>query len=286
MGRGRASLCDRPARCESLPVLDRDEMRVITVPFALALASQAISTVPDLSHDFVGVVGTFVLLNGRTNEYVRYNPTRADARFSPCSTFKIPHTAILLESGIAPDADYEVAYDPAYKQPSQWARDFTLKTAFQLSAAWYYQVLGRRAGMRVEQRFLHQFAYGNEDTRGGLDKMGEPFWLDGTLRISANEQVEFLRRFYEGRLGLSDRTSQITKQIMVAEDRPMWRLSAKTGACHPNGEDTTNWYVGYVEKTDGAYYFALEMADKDFGRAYTERIPKARAILTELGVLR
>ena len=44
----------------------------------------------------------------------------------------------------------------------------------------------------------------------------------------------------------------------------------------------TSWHV---EKTDGEHYFALEMGDKDFGRAYSERIPIARAILTKLGVL-
>ena len=71
------------------------------------------------------------------------------------------------------------------------------------------------------------------DTRGGLDKTGVPFWVDGTLRISANEQVAFLKRLYEGRLGLSDRTTRLTKEIMVAEETPTWRLSAKTGACQP-----------------------------------------------------
>src|SRR3989442_826886 len=136
-----------------------------------------------------------------TSATTRRAPTSASR---PCSTFKIPHTAILLESGVAPDADYTLKYDPAYQQPSQWAKDFTLSGAFKASALWYYQVLARRAGMPVEQRFVRQFKYGNEDTRGGLSEMGRLFWVDGTLRISANEQVAFLRRFYEGRVGLSE----------------------------------------------------------------------------------
>lgn len=47
--------------------------------------------------------------------------------------------------------------------------------------------------------------------------------------------------------------TQITKQIMFAEETPAWRLSAKTGAYHPVGEDTANWYVGYVEKGGDVY---------------------------------
>ena len=72
---------------------------------------------------------------------------------------------------------------------------------------------------------------------------------------------------------------------MVAEEGSGWRLSAKTGACHPTGEDTTNWYVGYVEKGEIVSYFALEMGDKDFGRAFAERVSKTRQMLSDLGVL-
>jgi beta-lactamase class D len=138
--------------------------------------------------------------------------------------------------------------------------------------------------MPAETRFVQQFDYGNIDTRGGLDKTGAPFWMDGTLRISANEQVEFLRKFYESQLGLSDRTTRLTKAIMLEENPSTWTLSGHSGACHPESEDTTNWRVGYVEKSDGVHYFALETGDK-FGRFFPGGV-SAREILTELGVLR
>jgi beta-lactamase class D len=263
-----------------------DVMKKIAPLFALIFILQLNASRPDLTHYFAGLDATFVLLNGKTNQFIRYNPNRAAQRFSPCSTFKIPHTALLLESGVAPGADYELKYDPVYTQPPQWAQDFTLAGAFKASALWYYQVLAQRAGMSVEQRFVDQFAYGNRDTRTGLKEIGHTFWVDGTLRISANEQVMFLRRFYERKLGLSERTTGITKQIMLVEERPNYRLSAKTGACQHNREQTANWYVGYVEKPDRIYYFALEMGDKDYGRAYSERISITRTILTDLGILK
>jgi beta-lactamase class D len=263
-------------------------MRLAITVLALAVVakSSAPAPAPDVSRHFTGLDGTFVLLDGRTNIYTRYNTTRAEQRFPPCSTYKIPHTAILLESGIAKDADHLVKYDPAYRQPSQWAKDFTLEGAFKASALWYYQVLGRLAGMPTEARFVRAFAYGNTDTSGGLDRFGDPFWVDGSLRISANEQVAFLQRLHDGRLGLSARTTQITKDIMVAETTTSWRLSAKTGACQPTGEQTANWYVGYVERGDGVYYFALELGDANFGRAFSERVSIARAILADLGIIR
>jgi beta-lactamase class D len=43
--------------------------------------------------------------------------------------------------------------------------------------------------------------------------------------------------------------------------------------------------VGYVEKAKAVHYFSLQIGAPDYGRAYSQRIPIARAILTELGVL-
>ena len=261
----------------------RASLLIAVVP--LVLGVQLPRRPADLSAHFKGLDGTFVLLNGTTGEYIRHNPSRAARRFAPCSTFKIPHTAILLESGAAPDPGFTLKYDPVLKQPANWARNFDLTGAFQASALWYYQVLARKVGMTAERRFLEQFQYGHFEGRGGLDPPGAPFWVDGSLTISANEQVEFLRRFYEGRFGLSDRATRLTKGIMVAETSATSRLSAKTGACQPKGHETTNWYVGYVEKAGGTYYFALQIGAPAYGRAFALRIPIARAILTSLGVL-
>ena len=252
---------------------------------ALSLGVVQSSTSTDLSSHFGDLDGTFVLLDGRSGAYVRHNPARAARRFAPCSTFKVPNTAILLESGIVADPAETLAYDPALKQPKQWARDFDLPGAFKASALWYYRAQARLAGMDVERRWVERFAYGNTDVSGGLDGATGPFWVDGTLRISANEQVEFLRRFREGRLGLSERTTRLTKAIMVADQSPTWSLSAKTGACRPAGEQTANWYVGYVERGADVHYFALQIGADDYGRAYRERVAIARRILPALGVL-
>lgn len=261
-------------------------VRVFVACVALVVAQTTVArTQPDLSRQFEGLEGTFVLLNGSTGAFVRHDPARAAERFAPCSTFKIPHTAILLETGVAPEPSFTLTYDPALNQPENWARDFNLSSAYRQSALWYYQALARRAGITRVRAFVERFQYGNADTRGGLDRTGTPFWVDGSLRISANDQVEFLRRFNERRLGLSERTTALTREIMLAEETPSYRLFAKTGACQPTGEQTSNWYVGFVEKGSTTYYFALQMGAKDYGRAYSQRIPISRAILTELGIL-
>jgi beta-lactamase class D/beta-lactamase class D OXA-10 len=240
----------------------------------------------DLARHFQGIDGTFVLLDGQTGAFTRWNAARADQRFAPCSTFKIPNTAILLETGAAPDPEFVVKYDPALRASREaWRHDHTLRSAYRDSVLWYYHALAKRAGMPAETRLVEQFGYGNADLRGGVAG-AQPFWVDGTLRISANEQVAFLKRLHDDQLGLSPRTTSLTKDIMVAERTPDATLRAKTGACHPRGEaQVTLWYVGYVEKPAGVWYFALEMGARDYDPLMDQRIPKARAILADLGVL-
>ncbi len=235
----------------------------------------------DLARHFAGIPGTFVLLNGGTGEVTRYGGVRASQRFPPCSTFKIPNSAIMLESGIAPTPEFTLRYDPALKLSGAWAQDQSLRSAYRVSAAWYFQELARRLGPDRMARYVRQFDYGNADTSGGVDR----FWLGNSLRISAEEQVHFLERLYEGRLGLSGRTTRLVKDIMLADQGSGWRLSAKTGACRADGEDVALWYVGFLEKGAEVYYFALEMGGREYEPLFSQRVTKAREILRDLGVL-
>ncbi|MEL6464808.1 MAG: penicillin-binding transpeptidase domain-containing protein, partial [Pseudomonadota bacterium] len=57
------------------------------------------------------------------------NPARAQQRFSPASTSKIPHTLIALESGLAtPETVF--AWDSVHRSSRTWNRDQTLASAF------------------------------------------------------------------------------------------------------------------------------------------------------------
>ena len=61
--------------------------------------------------------------------------------------------------------------------------------------------------------YVRAFDYGNQDIGGGIDR----FWLDGELRISALEQVHFLRRVFDGSIHLSDHTRDILRDIMLLD---------------------------------------------------------------------
>src|SRR5215204_4432280 len=179
-------------------------MRLFTVLVPLILLAARPAPAQDLSRHFQGITGTFVLLDGQTGAFTRWNAPRAGQRFAPCSTFKIPNTAILLEIGAAADPEFVVRYDPALKASREvWRQDHTLRSAYRESVLWYYHALSRKAGLPAEARLVTQFDYGNADVSGGVAG-DRPFWIDGSLRISPDGQVGFLKRLHENRLGLSE----------------------------------------------------------------------------------
>jgi beta-lactamase class D len=214
----------------------------------------------DLSSFFVGSDGTFVVLEPRVALRWVYNSERASRPFIPASTFKIPNSLIALETGVADGPDFAMVWDseasPAASWwPRSWRSDQVLRTAFQNSVYWYYQELARRIGEDRMREYLRRFGYGNENMGGGLDQ----FWLHGDLRISAEGQVDFLRRFYSGELGLSARTAEIVRKIMVLRETAACRLSGKTGTANVTPTRELGWLVGFVECGDNVAFYALNL---------------------------
>ncbi|RJF91637.1 class D beta-lactamase [Noviherbaspirillum saxi] len=260
----------------------------------IALAVSAVHAATPLQQTDIAAVfkqenleGTFVLLNAQNGEIVRHNPERSRQRFLPASTFKIPNTLIALESGVAIGPDFALTWnaqaDPRQSWwPAVWAQDHTLRTALPNSVVWFYKEIARRVGPERMQSYLNRMGYGNGDISGGIDQ----FWLSGGLGISAEEQVHFLHRFYFGKLGVSERTTRVVKDLLVLENTPQYRLSGKTGwaALEDKSKPQTGWLVGYLEREGQVYFYATNIEiRKDEDAAARHRITKT--ILRNLGLL-
>lgn len=200
----------------------------------------------------------------------------------PASTFKVPNTLIGLESGVVRDASTKFKWDGVKRRIESWNQDQTLASAFKNSAVWYYQEIAKRVGSRPMQKYLQDFRYGNADIGGGLTQ----FWLDGDLRISAREQVDFLGRLQSGKLPVSARSVRVLRQIMLVEETGDYRLYAKTGWAS-NDKENIGWYVGWVERGKNTLVFAYNCrrgapAPENFAQA---RIDTTRACLKAIGWL-
>ncbi|MDQ8021450.1 MAG: class D beta-lactamase [Moraxellaceae bacterium] len=225
-----------------------------------------------------GMRGTFVVLDSQDRRWIAADSKRAFQRFRPASTFKIPNTLIALETGVARDEKQAYKWDGQKRWVEDWNRDLDLTEAFRISAVWAYQEIARGVGNARMQQALRDFRYGNAAITPKVDN----FWLDGDLRISPVEQVEFLRRLDEGRLPVSARTLEIGRRVMLREEKNGYRLFAKTG--WDNEKPAIGWYVGWVERGERRTWFALNV-DMTSVEMAPRREQLARQLLKDLGYL-
>lgn len=193
---------------------------------------------------------------------------------------------IALETGAVEDENFVIKWD-SLKAPRQdwwssnWARDHDLRSAMKYSVVWYYQEVARRVGEKSYRQYLRKINYGNQDISGGIDN----FWLASTLKISANAQIEFLKKFYRDELGFSKRATGIVKSIIVLEQTDQYTLRGKTGAGPRENGKMLGWLVGYVETKDNLYFYALNFDGDNFQAVSAQRMELAKALLRELKIL-
>ena len=228
----------------------------------------------------------FVLYDLKADRTVRHNADRCAQPFSPHSTFKIPHTIIALETGVADSLEFFQKWDSekyprrqwmSDKLARNWLKDHTLESAFRNSVVWYYRELAPQIGEENMNRFLTDFDYGNRDISSDVDS----FWLSGSLKISADDQVRFLRRFYQNELNISAETRDALKTMMLLRKTDKYRISGKTGS-DLNG---FGWLVGYVETSDNTWFFAFNAELPKGQTGPGQRLRIVQDILRELKVI-
>jgi beta-lactamase class D len=228
--------------------------------------------------DEFSAVGTIVILDQRdgADTTLVHNEERAAVRFSPASTFKIPHALFALDAGIIRDEFQVIPWDGEFRGIASWNSDQDLRSSMRNSTVWVYSRIARELGREKEQEYLRRIPYGNEDTTGNL----EDFWVEGALAISAHEQIAFLQKLYRNELPFKIEHQRLVKDIMIVEAGRDWILRAKTG-----WQGKMGWWVGWVEWPDGPVFFALNIDTPNRLEDLHKREAITRRILESLGAL-
>jgi beta-lactamase class D len=207
----------------------------------------------------------------------------AQQRFAPCSTFKIPNSLIALETSVAPDPEFRLQYDPKRdgEQHGAWSRDQDLRSAVRYSAAWYFREIARRVGPERMKDWLERFDYGNQAITPGVDR----FWLGQDLAVSALEQVRFLERLQQRQLGVSDRTTDLAREMIRLETAPDYVWYGKTGSCRHAGGEWILWHVGFVQRGAESATYALNLSGPTYSEAAARRARLVREKLSRAGLI-
>lgn len=234
-----------------------------------------------------GTEGTLLIYDARRDRLHAYNPDRAARGYVPASTFKIFNSLIGLETGAVQDVDndrlpwggrvHKVGGKAVL--PAACNADVPLRVAFPNSCVPIYQELARRVGLAPYQRYFAAARYGNQDLSGPIDQ----FWLSGKLRVTAYDQIDFLRQVVAETLPFSPRTYAQVKSIMINESTPDYTVRGKTGWAD-NVSPDVGWWIGWVERGGDPYIFAinLDITKPEHAKA---RLDITRGALKRLGML-
>jgi beta-lactamase class D len=197
---------------------------------------------------------------------------RCEAPVTPASTFKIPLSLVGFDSGILTDATHPAwPYKAEYQTwNDDWKRTTTPRTWLRDSVVWYSQVLTRTLGARRFQAYVDKLAYGNRDLSGdpGMNNGLTTAWLSSSLRISAMEQVGFVRRMVRRELPVSAAAIDRTVAIMPLAATGGWHVHGKTGTGFQRRADGTSdrdrqlgWFVGWAARDGRTLVFARLLED-------------------------
>lgn len=203
----------------------------------------------------------------------RWAGTAADCatRLSPASTYKIPHALIGLETGAVAATTIEAWDGTKYPDRAKWNTDHTVLSAMRPSVLWFFQRMAPRIGAARAKEWLERFDYGNRDTSGPITL----YWVNGTLRITPDEQLAFLQKFYAAALPASKVSMEQVKGALYqapghieyargvhaldARWGPAIRLNAKTGASTVASGESVSWLVGQLTVDQRRVVFASAM---------------------------
>ncbi len=234
-----------------------------------------LKTEVDFSSYFDGMTGTAVFLN-KSGEYTVYNKAGAELRASPCSTFKIISTLAALEYGTVTPSRSDIPWDGTKWKFDSWNKDLNLTEAFQNSCVWYYRKLTDRIGKDKMTEFVEKLDYGNNDTSqwegSGFNNnpLIDGFWLESSLKISPQEQVDVLFRIFEGNTEIDKNNISALKKMMYKEGKG-FALYGKTGT------GKGGWFVGFFEVNGNNTYFAVYLNEQEGANG-----PKAQEIVSNI----
>ena len=230
------------------------------------------------------LVGTFVVYDVTKNQWVGCNQGRANQRFIPASTFKIPNSLIGLETRAVSSVDEIFPYDGQPGMFSSWEKDMGLREAIRVSNVPVYQELARRITLEHMKENIKELHYGNMETGNQIDR----FWLDGPLKISAVEQARFLASLAAGSLSFSQKSQLAVQEITQLDKKDNWALHGKTGTLFRDSIKL-GWWVGWVVKDHHIYAFAMNVdipADATNPLDTSKRIAVGKASLSALGLMK
>ncbi|MBK8038592.1 MAG: class D beta-lactamase [Verrucomicrobiaceae bacterium] len=193
----------------------------------------------DLTAEFGSYSGAFALYDEAQQRWLRYQPEQCRIRTSPCSTFKVLNSLIALRPAwpaalISPALGWHSPLHRILESKPDFAGAFSLVLRLVLSGFGDAHQLGAIPSDHSK------VGCGNNDLKGGVTQ----FWLQSSLTISPDEQVDFLRRLHARKLPFAAKSVDTVLDIMTLSQAGQTVFRGKTGsAFDAKKERPETWLV-------------------------------------------
>ncbi|RMX03910.1 class D beta-lactamase [Legionella jordanis] len=202
-----------------------------------------------------------------------YNPLqRCSERLAPDSTFKVALSLMAFDQKLI-HQNTRFKWDGQIRELADWNQDQSPYSWLKYSTVWVSQRISSQLGMPRIKQYLANFNYGNQDFSGdpGLHNGLSHAWLSSSLKISAWEQLDFLKAMLNGKLALDSQAIENTKKNMyLGKLHNGANYFGKTGSGrHGRNERMSNpsplrdgWFVGFIQNGKHQYIFVSNLTDK------------------------
>ncbi len=259
-------------------MIDKLRMSALLLAFAAGLAFPALAASQKKAPECT------VILDAASGDVLNREGI-CDKRLNPFSTFKFPLALIGYDAGILSDEhtpawDYKPEFDAVKRDrktvdPTIWEKD---------SVLWFSREITRRLGEEKFAAYVEKLGYGNTDVSGDAGKNNglTHSWLKSSLKVSPDEQAQFVRSFLAGKLPVSGKAADMTMAVIPSFGaQGGWTVHGKTGSGRL-GDDTgkanrnrpLGWFVGWAEKDGRKVVFARMQVGTD--SADSPKGPKVR----------
>jgi beta-lactamase class D len=210
------------------------------------------------------VSGCFGMFDNGQGKFTIYNlPRYGDSAYLPASTFKIVNSLIGIETGVVQDTNSVIAWDSVSSARPECDRDLTMWDAFRLSCPPWYQKMARRIGRSKMQLWLDSLGYAQRYKKFVIGDNLDIFWLDNSIKVTADEQLGLVKKLYFDQLPFQKRSQRIVRSMMLWENNTLYKLSYKTGWGYTEKDHSLAWVVGWIEENNHPYFFVLQIETPD-----------------------
>jgi beta-lactamase class D len=185
----------------------------------------------------------------------------ATKAFQPCSTFKLPHALVALETGVISLARNRKRCDSLECHSDHGEVD--LDGAIRESCLSYFRQTARAIGPARMAAGLANLRY---PATGNLEPL-DGFWLTGDFRISAEQQLGWIRRFYTEALPVQADHLQAVRAATRRAGSGGWLIQGKTGS----SREGFGWFTGQLTRQGQVSWVVILLRGKGASGLEAER---------------